>query len=173
MVLQMQVSEPLPEVNIAVIGAGGVGKSTFVQKALDLPTLSPSQAAERKIPIDGNVYLVRLLELPIDDVDIDEDDIVTWPDTIADKVMPRVDGAIALYNVQDKDTFDDIPEVLSECCCLLAPAKKHLLRIYHPALLNGLTDPLGPDRCDPQSLPSYCVDLVQVRRRTTTRSSND
>ncbi|KAK0840030.1 hypothetical protein LTR03_010822, partial [Friedmanniomyces endolithicus] len=84
-----EVSEPLPEVNIAVIGAGGVGKSTFVQKALDLPTLPPSQAAERKIPIDGNVYLVRLLELPIDDVDIDEDDIVTWPDTIADKVMPR------------------------------------------------------------------------------------
>ncbi|KAK0981364.1 hypothetical protein LTR91_011945 [Friedmanniomyces endolithicus] len=108
-----EVSEPLPEVNIAVIGAGGVGKSTFVQKALDLPTLSPSQAAERKIPIDGNVYLVRLLELPIDDVDIDDDDIVTWPDTIADKVMPRVDGAIALYNVQDKDTFDDIPEVLN------------------------------------------------------------
>ncbi|KAK1067706.1 hypothetical protein LTR74_006180 [Friedmanniomyces endolithicus] len=108
-----EVSEPLPEVNIAVIGAGGVGKSTFVQKALDLPTLPPSQAAERKIPIDGNVYLVRLLELPIDDVDIDEDDIVTWPDTIADKVMPRVDGAIALYNVQDKDTFDDIPEVLN------------------------------------------------------------
>ncbi|KAK0257088.1 hypothetical protein LTS09_007993 [Friedmanniomyces endolithicus] len=108
-----EVSEPLPEVNIAVIGAGGVGKSTFVQKALDLPTLPPSQAAERKIPIDGNVYLVRLLELPIDDVDIDEDDIVTWPDTIADKVMPRVDGAIALYNVLDKDTFDDIPEVLN------------------------------------------------------------
>ncbi|KAK0290907.1 hypothetical protein LTR35_001628 [Friedmanniomyces endolithicus] len=108
-----EVSEPLPEVNIAVIGAGGVGKSTFVQKALDLPTLPPSQAAERKIPIDGNVYLVRLLELPIDDVDIDEDDIVTWPDTIADKVMPRVDGAIALYNVQDKHTFDDIPEVLN------------------------------------------------------------
>ncbi|TKA39847.1 hypothetical protein B0A54_10197 [Friedmanniomyces endolithicus] len=108
-----EVSEPLPEVNIAVIGAGGVGKSTFVQKALDLPSLPPSQAAERKIPIDGNVYLVRLLELPIDDVDIDDDDIVTWPDTIADKVMPRVDGAIALYNVQDKDTFDDIPEVLN------------------------------------------------------------
>jgi hypothetical protein len=60
------------------------------------------------------VYLVRLLELPIEDVDIDDDDTVTWPDTIEDKVMPRIDGAITLYDVQDKDTFDDIPEVLSE-----------------------------------------------------------
>ncbi|KAK3106794.1 hypothetical protein LTR53_018055, partial [Teratosphaeriaceae sp. CCFEE 6253] len=28
-------------------------------------------------------------------------------------MMPKVDGAIALYDVQDKDTFDDIPQVLS------------------------------------------------------------
>ncbi|KAK5736918.1 hypothetical protein LTR17_007062 [Elasticomyces elasticus] len=108
-----EVSEPLPEINIAVIGAEGVGKSTFVQKALDLPHLPSSQAAERRIPLDGNVYLVRLLELPIDDVDIDDDDNVAWPDTIADKMMPRVDGAIALYDVQDRDTFDDIPQVLN------------------------------------------------------------
>jgi hypothetical protein len=113
-VLSLQISEPLPEINIAVIGAEGVGKSTFVQKAFDLPHLPPSQAAERKIPVNEDVYLVRLLELPIEDVDIDDDDTVTWPDTIEDKVMPRIDGAITLYDVQDKDTFDDIPEVLSE-----------------------------------------------------------
>ena len=121
----MQVSEALPEINIAVIGAEGVGKSTFVQKALGLPQLPHSQAAERNIHVDGNLYLVRLLEMPIDDVDIDDDDTVTWPDTIADKLTPKVDGAIALYNVQDKETFEDIPEVLSECCCLLAHTKKH------------------------------------------------
>lgn len=116
MVWQTQVAEPLPEINIAVIGAEGVGKSTFVQKALDLPSASPSQAAERKIPLDGSVYLVRLLELPIDDVDIDDDDTVSWPDAIEDKIMPKVDGAIALYDIQDKGSFEDIPEVLSKSC---------------------------------------------------------
>lgn len=116
----MQIAEPLPEINIAVIGAEGVGKSTFVQRALDLPHPPPTQAAERKIPIDGSVYLVRLLELPIDDVAIDEDDVVDWPDTIDNKLMPKVDGAIALYDVRDKGSFGDIPEVLSESHSLFA-----------------------------------------------------
>ncbi|KAK5136832.1 hypothetical protein LTR08_001754 [Meristemomyces frigidus] len=109
-----EVAEPLQEINIAVIGAEGVGKSTFVQKAFDLPCLPPSLAAERRIPIDGSAYLVRLLEVPIDDVYVDDDDTVGWPDTIEDKVMPRIDGAIAMYDVQDKGSFDDVPEVLSE-----------------------------------------------------------
>jgi len=112
--LSLQVLEPLQEINIAVIGAEGVGKSTFVQKALDLPNLPPTQAAERKTSIGGSEYLIRLLELPIDDVDVEEDDTITWPDTIEDKMMPRVDGAVMLYDVQDRGSFDDIPEVLSE-----------------------------------------------------------
>ncbi|KAI7589764.1 ras GEF [Hortaea werneckii] len=108
-----EVAEPLTEINIAVIGAEGVGKSTFVQRALDLPCLPGSQAAERKLPIDDGEYLVRLLELPIDDVYVDDDDTVGWPDTIGDKMLPRIDGAITLYDVQDKDSFADIPEVLT------------------------------------------------------------
>lgn len=114
------MSEPLQQINIAVIGAEGVGKSTFVQKALDLPHLPPSQVVERKIPIDGTVYLVRLLELPMDDVDIDDDDKVSWPDTIEHNVMPSVDGALTLYDVNDKDSLEHVPEMLSEC--RLAPA---------------------------------------------------
>ncbi|KAI7006312.1 ras GEF, partial [Hortaea werneckii] len=108
-----EVAEPLTEINIAVIGAEGVGKSTFVQRALDLPRLPDSQAAERKLPVDDGEYLVRLLELPIDDVYVDDDDTVGWPDTIGDKMLPRIDGAITLYDVQDKDSFADIPEVLT------------------------------------------------------------
>lgn len=85
-----------------------------MQRALELPALPTSQAAERKVPIDGSDYLVRLLELPIDDLDIDDHDCIDWPDTIEDKMMPRVDGAIALYDVQDKGSIEELPEVLSE-----------------------------------------------------------
>lgn len=109
-----QLAQPLPEVNIAIIGAEGVGKSTFIQKALELPDLPPSQSAERKIPIDGSVYLVRLLELPIDSIEINDDDTIDWPDTIEDKKMPRVDGALALYDVKDKSSIEDLPEMLGE-----------------------------------------------------------
>ncbi|EME48582.1 hypothetical protein DOTSEDRAFT_67582 [Dothistroma septosporum NZE10] len=107
-----ELAQPYPEVNIAIIGAEGVGKSTFIQKALELPDLPPSQSAERKIPIDGSVYLVRLLELPIDNIEINDDETINWPDTIEDKMMPRVDGALALYDVKDKASIEDLPEML-------------------------------------------------------------
>lgn len=94
-----------------------------MQRALELPSLPTSQAAESTLPIDGSDYLVRLLELPIDELDIDDDDTINWPDTIEDKMMPKVDGAIALYDVQDKDSIDELPEVLSEwlACTLMHP----------------------------------------------------
>lgn len=129
-----QLSEPLPEINIAVIGAEGVGKSTFLQNALDLPSLPPSQAAERKIPIDGSLYLVRLLELPIEDVDINDDETINWPDTIEDKMMPRVDGALALYDVQDKASVDELPEMLSECTL---PLQNALNAPFHESRQNS------------------------------------
>lgn len=116
--MRLQLSEPLPDINIAVLGAEGVGKSTFVQKALEFSGPPPSQASERVISIKGNDYLVRLLELPIDDVDIDEDTI-EWPETIENKIMPRIDGALTLYDVKDEGSLDSIPEMLSECCLKL------------------------------------------------------
>ncbi|KAF2172529.1 hypothetical protein M409DRAFT_63188 [Zasmidium cellare ATCC 36951] len=133
-----ELSEPLPEINIAVIGAEGVGKSTFLQNALELPSLPPSQVAERKIPIDGSLYLVRLLELPIEDLDIDDDETINWPDTIEDKMMPRVDGALALYDVKDKASVDELPEMLTaitkaslptilvSCKCDTPPSEREL-----------------------------------------------
>lgn len=112
---QVSSSETLPELNVAVIGAANVGKSTFMQHALALPSIPSSQAAEGELPIHGTTYLVRLLKLPIDELDIDDDDTISWPDTIEDKMMPRIDGAVALYDVQDKASIEELPEVLSEC----------------------------------------------------------
>ncbi|EGP91997.1 uncharacterized protein MYCGRDRAFT_20652, partial [Zymoseptoria tritici IPO323] len=103
----------LPELNVAVIGAANVGKSTFMQHALALPSIPSSQAAEGELPIHGTTYLVRLLKLPIDELDIDDDDTISWPDTIEDKMMPRIDGAVALYDVQDKASIEELPEVLN------------------------------------------------------------
>lgn len=115
----LQLSEPLPEINIAVLGNEGVGKSTLVQRALGLPGLPPSQATQRNIKAEGQEYLLRLLEIPNDDVEIDEeDDTIMWPDTIDDKIMPKIDGALLLYSIKEKSSLEDIPEMLSECNCL-------------------------------------------------------
>ncbi|KXT07352.1 hypothetical protein AC578_426 [Pseudocercospora eumusae] len=112
-----ELSQPLPEINIAIVGSSSVGKSTFVQCALELPALPESQATERRISIvgDDRIYLVRLLEVPLNEVDIDDDndDPINWPDTIEDKMMPHVDGVVALYDIQDKSSVEDLPETLS------------------------------------------------------------
>ncbi|KAK8217181.1 hypothetical protein M8818_001433 [Zalaria obscura] len=105
------VSPRSSEINIVVLGAPGVGKSTFIQLALDLPT--PASLGARKIPLNGSSCLVRLLELPFDEVDIDEDDIISWPDRIEQRKMPRVDGAMTLYDVSDRKSFEQVPEVLT------------------------------------------------------------
>lgn len=112
----VKLSEPIPEINIAVLGAEGVGKSTLVQRALDLPGLPHSQATQRKITTDGREYLLRMLEVTNDDVDVDdEDDTIMWPETIDSKIMPKIDGALLLYSIKDRSSLEDVPEMLSEC----------------------------------------------------------
>ena len=49
-------------------------------------------------------------------VDIDEDDdSVSWPETIEDKLMPKIDGAMTLYDITDRTSLVNVPEMLSEC----------------------------------------------------------
>ena len=91
-----------------------MGKSTFMQRALDLPLPSPTKAADRKIPYDGTLYRIRLLEISIDDVDIDDDDTVSWPASVADRMMPHIDGVLTLYNVADRTSLEDVPETLGK-----------------------------------------------------------
>nr|OQO28265.1 hypothetical protein B0A51_04355 [Rachicladosporium sp. CCFEE 5018] len=108
------LAQPLTEINIAVVGAENVGKTTFMQRAMDLPMPASQRAIERQLPYDGTVYLVRLLEIPIDDVEIDEDDdAISWPQTIAERMMPKVDGVLTLYDVKDRSSVEYVPETLS------------------------------------------------------------
>jgi GTPase SAR1 family protein len=129
----VQLSEPIPEINIAVLGSEGVGKSTFVQRALDISGLPALQATQRPITLEGREYLLRLLEISNDDVEVDdEDDGIMWPDTIdGDKYMPRVDGVLLLYSVKDRPSFDDLPDLLSECNRFLHDGRS--IRLAHHA----------------------------------------
>lgn len=110
----LQLEEPVPEINIAVVGGDGVGKSTYMQQAFDMPYPPPLKASERRIPYEGTTYLIRILEIPLDDVDVDDDDSVSWPSTVADRLTPRVDGVLTLYDVRDRASLEGVPETLSK-----------------------------------------------------------
>ena len=105
---------------MVVLGAEGVGKSTFIQKALDISNPIATCAAERKISVKGADYIVRLLETAIEDVDWDdEEETINWPETIDDKMMPRIDGALVLYDIKDESSLENVPEMLSKCISTL------------------------------------------------------
>lgn len=111
--IQVGESTAMPEINIGVLGARKVGKSTFIQRILDLKLPSSNAMSARKLAIDGHLYMVRLVELPFDDIDVDNGDCISWPDTISDLAMPRIDGAYVLYDVTNKESLTLVPETLS------------------------------------------------------------
>jgi len=99
------------EVNIAVVGSVGVGKSSFIQHSLGLASRPTAAVNARRISLDSGTYLVRMLECQLQDVHVDKDNRISWP---LDPRMPSVDAACTLYDVSNKDTFEEVPVVLSE-----------------------------------------------------------
>jgi hypothetical protein len=104
----------MEEINIAVLGASAVGKSTFIQRAFNLRIIPTSHFTVRKMSIDGNVYLVRLIELAYDDLNFDDHKRICWPDTIDGTPVPIIDGAFTLYDVMNKESLVQVPETLSK-----------------------------------------------------------
>jgi hypothetical protein len=99
------------EVNIAVVGSVGVGKSSFIQQSLNLAAHPTTAVSSCRISVDSASFLVRMLECQLEDVIIDKDSRITWP---TDPRIPAVDAACTLYDVSNKDSYQDVPVFLSE-----------------------------------------------------------
>ena len=102
------------EVSLAVLGAPAVGKSTFVHCALDLNKPSTSPVASKKVSLEGQISIVRLFELGLDDVEVTSEQSMRWPERVGDESMPRIDGVLALYDVMNQSSIAPIPPLLSE-----------------------------------------------------------
>ena len=107
------LSQQLPELNFAVVAAKQCGKSTFISRALDLKRPANSPMARKKMSLDGNIFLVCLVELQLDNVTVDNDELF-WPDSVEEVELPNFDGVLALYDVTQKESFSRIPGLLSE-----------------------------------------------------------
>jgi ABC-type dipeptide/oligopeptide/nickel transport system ATPase component len=103
------------DMNIAVIGAPGSGKTTFMQKAIGLPDTTLSTQCHRKWTIDNIPYVVRFVELKIDDIHVKPGNVIEWPKTANDVAVPRIDGAITIYDVTVKESLAGVPDMMSQC----------------------------------------------------------
>jgi ABC-type dipeptide/oligopeptide/nickel transport system ATPase component len=129
----------MSDINIAVIGSAGVGKSTLIQRALSLRSSPTSIASSQRMSVDNVVYTVSLIELDLESFDIVPDRRIQWPKQIGGHIVPRMDGALLLYDVMNSESIQELPQTLSECIrglhrgCLLTVQMGYPLQIYPPS----------------------------------------
>jgi hypothetical protein len=105
--------QPFHEINIVVLGAPGIGKSTFIEKAFDLRELPPAPFTRRKMSLDGKLYAIRLIELGYEHLQFDEQATIVWPDVVDGEPVPPIHGTFALYDVTSRNSLAQLPETLS------------------------------------------------------------
>ena len=127
---KIESTSDVQEVSLAVLGAPAVGKSTFVHCALDLKRPSTSPVASKKVSLEGQISIVRLFELGLDDVEVTSEQSMRWPERVGDENMPRIDGVLALYDVMNQSSIAPIPPLLSEYFRFLYLCRKARMAWY-------------------------------------------
>lgn len=116
--LLAQAPERMDTIHISVIGALGVGKSSFIQRSLRLNKLPTSTTSSVRQDLEGVPYIVSLHEYDLDYFDIDDLVVpgkqIQWPKQIDGQPVPNIDGALVLYDVTNKDSIRELPPALSE-----------------------------------------------------------
>ncbi len=103
----------MSNINIAIIGGAGVGKSSLIQRALGLRALPTSITSSLRMSVDNVVYTVSLIELDLESFDIAQDRRIEWPKQINGHIVPRMDGALLLYDVMNRESISALPQTLS------------------------------------------------------------
>ena len=114
--LQDSADDDMPDINIAVVGATGVGKSTFIHQALGLRQSTISQVSARKMSLDGIIHIVRLFECNTAGVDPKDSHQLPWSDLVRGLEEIRIDGALVLYDVMNHHSLAAVPDVLGKFC---------------------------------------------------------
>ncbi|KAI0181464.1 ras GEF [Hypoxylon sp. FL1284] len=100
-------------INICVIGANGVGKSHFIQRAMSLPRIPGPNPTTARINIDNVPYAVTLFELDLEYFDIDPHRQIKWPKQMGGAIVPRVNGVLLLYDVMNRESIIELPQTLN------------------------------------------------------------
>ena len=104
----------IPELRFAVAGARGSGKTAFMQRALDLKRPSHSSTCGKKMSLEGQVFLINLIEIQLEQITVSEEEKIHWPNTDVKGDSLNIDGVLALYDVTKQESISRIPKLLSK-----------------------------------------------------------
>ena len=113
--MQGEKSSSNPMLYFLVVGSSKAGKSVFIQRALDLKRSSSAITNCKKMSLEGQIFLINLVEMQLDEIGIGEDETICWPQIHAIERIPSVDGVLALYDVTERSSISLIPKFLSKC----------------------------------------------------------
>ncbi|OLN95299.1 Ras guanine nucleotide exchange factor A 1 [Colletotrichum chlorophyti] len=163
---QPPTSPIMESLNIAVIGASGVGKSSFVQRVLGLSRPPITNASSVRMIVDNVTYGVTLIELDLEYFELNPLQPIQWPKQINGHIVPRVDGALILYDVMNKDSMKELPQTMA------ALTKSGL-----PAVLiaNKCDNPESDRQVDAQRVASHeyfqsCVGVFNLSTSSPERA---
>ncbi|KAL6234123.1 hypothetical protein BDW75DRAFT_231423 [Aspergillus navahoensis] len=100
-----------PHVSIAVVGGDKVGKTTFIQSALEMKHPLTLRSTTKKMSLDGTVYIVRLVEINVDEISFDGNGRLRWP-LLGNDSPPSVDGALLLYDASRPTSHPETSKLL-------------------------------------------------------------
>ena len=63
--------------------------------------------------IDGGYYIVRFLEMTLNEVQLGDQNAIRWPQISEDLGTPRIDGAVTIYDVTSQESLKGVPDMLS------------------------------------------------------------
>ena len=106
--------QKIRELIFAVVSAHGAGKSTFVRHTFDLRSDHISSFNSKKMSLEGEIFLISLIEVQLDEIKIFGDHKIDWPTNTGNTDASRVDGVLALYDVTEPNSISRIPDLLSE-----------------------------------------------------------
>ncbi|KAL1979840.1 hypothetical protein VTN96DRAFT_5075 [Rasamsonia emersonii] len=101
-----------PRVNLAVVGSRGVGKSTFIQHALDLKQPPTSPLSSKKMSLDGTVYVVNLWKILPKETSVTQTNRIVWPLSVGEQTLPPIDGALVLYDASSPKSIVEVSRIL-------------------------------------------------------------
>ncbi|KAF8533145.1 ras guanine nucleotide exchange factor domain-containing protein [Trichophaea hybrida] len=105
-------TQAIRDINIAVVGSTGVGKTTFIERAYDL-SVSPNHGEVHYLTIivDRSPCSVGLVEVDLNSISFEKQPM-QWPRVTDGQRIPFIDGVLLLYDAADTSSITKLPECL-------------------------------------------------------------
>lgn len=81
-----------------------------------------TNASSVRLTVDNTTFGVTLLELDLEYFDMNPSHPIQWPKQINGHIVPRVDGAMILYDVTKAETMKELPQTVGKSFCATVPA---------------------------------------------------